>query len=88
MKRRAIMPIFPFVALAATIGNAAATDAPAIAAPQAFCVIPKVEPTSREFSCRVPLTKEGTVCECKTPDGRKAGGQVKIVLPPPNKPLD
>ena len=88
MTRRAITTILSLLALWATVANAAETAVPSIAAPQAICVIPRAEATIPEFSCRVPFTTEGTACECRMPDGKRASGQVKIVLPPPNKPLN
>lgn len=59
----------------------------AIAAPQAWCVIPGADASGRQMSCHLPFTKEGSDCTCKGPDGKTRAGKVKIVLPPPNKPL-
>ncbi len=88
MTRRAITTVLWILALWASVANAAETAAPAIAAPQAICVIPRAEAAIPEFSCRVPFTTEGTACECRMPDGKTASGEVKIVLPHPNKPLN
>ena len=85
MMRRCIIP------LAVILGPVCASAGDglnlAIAAPQAWCVIPGVDASGRQMSCHLPFTKEGGDCTCKGPDGKLRSGKVKIVLPPPNKPL-
>ena len=67
--------------------RAAEPAKPTIAAPQAYCVIPQSDPSVPPQSCWIPFAAEGSDCECAGADRHRMSGKVRIVLPPPNKPL-
>jgi hypothetical protein len=84
-----VIPLSVFFAMQACgLQNWAAEPVPpAIAAPQAYCVTPQSDPVTPPQSCQVPFAAEGSACECRGTDGHKMSGKVRIILPPPNRPL-